>query len=68
MELKCEIYDIYRRETAGSNRTFMELKYMPRHTPAGWRGYSNRTFMELKWIHKAFFFLVSFVLIVPLWN
>ena len=26
MELKWEIYNVYRRATASSNRTFMELK------------------------------------------
>ena len=49
MELKCEIYDIYRRETAGSNRTFMELKYGTANHHSVFHLRSNRTFMELKY-------------------
>ena len=46
----------------------MELKSAKMDDAEGAVRGSNRTFMELKSFHKAFFVLVSFVLIAPLWN
>ena len=54
--------------SAGSNRTFMELKW---HTKFfSWAGAlcSNRTFMELKWEILKMTYKPIPVLIVPLWN
>ena len=51
-----------------SNRTFMELKcsQVLKHTTILLS--SNRTFMELKFILQQLHNLITFVLIVPLWN
>ena len=40
--------DIYILDLMGSNRTFMELKYLVKGAKVFVQGSSNRTFMELK--------------------
>ena len=52
----------------GSNRTFMELKYLNKFRDAALDSSSNRTFMELKYHLMAGSDNCSKVLIVPLWN
>ena len=52
----------------GSNRTFMELKYVLWQEEIEADRSSNRTFMELKLLTLIGYLLSLLVLIVPLWN
>ncbi len=68
MELKCASDAYICQPMMGSNRTFMELKYALGNE-IGKKGYrSNRTFMELKYTDTAALTVLTWVLIVPLWN
>ena len=69
MELKYLTFALsVNRITAGSNRTFMELKLYIGKTPKSVLFGSNRTFMELKYLNRIFYNESANVLIVPLWN
>ena len=48
MELKLKAKNFMQRPLLGSNRTFMELKWLHYHLPLPAYARSNRTFMELK--------------------
>ena len=50
MELKSPWGEGARVMGAGSNRTFMELKWISCFKPVKISDCSNRTFMELKWL------------------
>ena len=52
----------------GSNRTFMELKFIFYVYGFADKYCSNRTFMELKLIIQRYSYRSSEVLIAPLWN
>ena len=56
------------RSWAGSNRTFMELKYLWEYDDILEAESSNRTFMELKLISNRNADTPKQVLIAPLWN
>ena len=48
MELKLIMWTVSCGSIFGSNRTFMELKYVEQEGKAAHQKSSNRTFMELK--------------------
>ena len=48
MELKLRKLDAVEGDSARSNRTFMELKFLSNRCPGMAKCSSNRTFMELK--------------------
>ena len=54
--------------TAGSNRTFMELKFVKSDYKSKVKLSSNRTFMELKYHLERMLTTPTYVLIAPLWN
>ena len=68
MELKYAWYVLVWEAEAGSNRTFMELKFF--NSKWLWTDIqsSNRTFMELKYNRNSERINGRGVLIVPLWN
>ena len=68
MELKSAKQGASYASSDGSNRTFMELKYLTESSPQVPSLCSNRTFMELKYQFASVFVTHSRVLIVPLWN
>ena len=68
MELKYRTVGDLSAEDDGSNRTFMELKFILSIGNRVPTESSNRTFMELKFRSPAENMLPDTVLIAPLWN